>query len=184
MAKEPGNLNFNPSSLKLSIRYTLATSIFYHPQIAKTERMVHYALWRRWKSLKKQQKLEAFERFKGFLYKLRITRNLTILTPCRIQTLKLLLSVSLIKLKIQLLMTTNSAQALCYGILLHFQKLEVCGKNIKTNIQKNHTLLYDAKSIKYIPEKIQKKKNMTGRWKHLEYTREGRKKVWKTTFIK
>lgn len=71
-------------------------------------------------------------------------------------------------------MTTNSAQALCYGILLHFQKLEVCGKNIKTNIQKNHTLLYVAKSIRCIPEKIQ---NMTGRWKHLEYTREGRKKV-------
>lgn len=120
--------------------------------------MVHYALWRHWKSLRKQQKLEAFERFKGLLYKRTITRNLTILTPCRIQTLKLLLSVSFIKLKIQLLMTTNSAQALCYGILLHFQKLEVCGKNIKTNVQKNHTLLYVAKSIRCIPEKIQKKK--------------------------
>lgn len=48
-----------------------------------------------------KQKLKAFERFKGFLYKFRITQNLTVLTPSRIQMLKLLLDVSIIKRKIQ-----------------------------------------------------------------------------------
>ena len=96
-AKEPGKLNFNPSSLKLSIRYKLATSIFYHPQVEK--RRYIYAVCRQWEGLKKRQKLEAFQRFKGFFYKLRITQNFTNLTPCRTYTLKLLLSVSFIKFK-------------------------------------------------------------------------------------
>lgn len=97
-AKEPGNLNFNPSSLKLSIRYKLATSIFYHSQVEKRRRYI-YAVCRQWQGLKKRQKVEAFQRFKGFFYKLRITRNFTNFTPCRIYTLKLLLSVSFIKFK-------------------------------------------------------------------------------------
>lgn len=95
-AKEPGNLNFNPSSLKLSIRYKLATSIFYHPQVGKRRRYI-YAACRHWEGLKKKQKLEAFQRTKGFFYKFIITWNFTNLTPCRTYILKQLLSVNFIK---------------------------------------------------------------------------------------
>ena len=79
-------------------------------------------------------------------------------------------------------MITKSAQAPCYGILLHFEKLEMC-ENIKTNMQKNHTLLYVVNSIRCIPEKTLKRWSGEETFEIYQRWKEGGK-LSKLTFIK
>lgn len=131
MAKEPGDLSFNPSSLKLCVWYIC--QLLYTIRTCKTKKMVLLCPVQMLEIFKIKTKAEAFQRF---LYKLRITRNLTVLTPYRIQILKPSLYVNIIKFKNSVTNDHQLCWAPCYGILLHFQKLGICKKNITTNTKK------------------------------------------------